>query len=232
MVTAIVLAGGSGTRLGGDVPKQYLMAGDRPVIGYCLETFEKNEEIQQILVVCAPVWQDFIQQWAERLGIGKLCGYAPGGESRQHSVYNGLTKAKALGLGEEDVVLIHDAARPWVGDAVIHQCIVGAMEDDGAMPVLPVKDTIYRSRNGQIDGLLCRDELFAGQTPESFRFGPYFRLHKGLSDEMLRGIRGSSELAYNGGMNIRLVTGAENNYKITTLKDLEKFCLQLEEKGR
>lgn len=232
MVTAIVLAGGTGSRLGGDTPKQYLMAGDRPVIGYCLETFQKNERIDRVLIVCAGEWRDFIKEWIDALHIEKFCGFAPGGKSRQHSIYHALLEAKRQGQNEEDIVLVHDAARPWVDDAIIGQCIDAALEADGAMPVITVKDTVYLSRDGRrIDGLLCRDELFAGQAPESFRFGPYLRIHEQLGDEELGRIRGSSEIAYRSGMDIRLVTGSEGNYKITTMEDLDKFRLQIEEKG-
>lgn len=231
MVTAVVLAGGISSRLGGDIPKQYLMAGDKPVIGYCLETFEDNKNIDNILVVCAENWRDFIKEWIGTLKIRKFCGFAAAGESRQHSIYHALQEAKRQGLGEEDVVLIHDAARPWVDDQIIERCISAVMEADGAMPVIDVKDTIYLSRDGNhIDGLLHRDELFAGQAPESFRFGPYLRIHEMLSDGELGAIRGSSEIAYRSGMEIRLVVGSEENYKITTQEDLEKFRLQIVEK--
>lgn len=232
MVMAVVLAGGTGSRLGGDIPKQYLMAGDKPVIGYCLETFENNKNIDDVLVVCAKEWRDFVRRWITTLKIRKFCGFAEAGECRQHSIYHALQEAKRLGLEEDDVVLIHDAARPWVDDKLIDGCISATMAADGAMPVISMKDTVYLSRNGsRIDGLLCRDELFAGQAPESFRFGPYYRLHETLSTEELAAIRGSSEIAYRGGMEIRLVAGSEENYKITTQEDLDKFRLQITEKG-
>lgn len=79
-----------------------------------------------------------------------------------------------------------------------------------------------------IDGLLCRDELFAGQAPEFFRFGPYFQIHEILDDEALSHIRGSSEIAYRNGLNIRVIPGDEGNIKITTIEDLEQFRLLAE----
>ncbi len=233
MVTAIVLAGGNGTRLGTNVPKQYLMAGGKPVIGYCLEVLEHNENIGQILVVCTQQWQKFIDEWLKCLNITKFSGFVPGGKSRQHSIYNALCAAKKQGLKEHDIVLIHDSARPWLNDIIINDCIIATQEADGALPVVPMKDAVYLSRNGKvINGLLCRDELYAGQAPESFKFGQYLRLNEEASDEELETVRGSSEIAYNGGMNIRLVKGYETNYKITTMEDLEKFRHQLEEKRR
>lgn len=232
MVTAIVLAGGTGTRLGGNVPKQYLMAGEKPVIGYCLETFENCAQIEKIVIVCAADWQEFLQEWIDTLHIKKFCGFAPAGSSRQHSIYQGLLLAERLNTGEDDIVLIHDAARPCVSPELIEGCVTAAQEADGSMPVISVKDTVYQSRDGRsIDGLLCRDELFAGQAPECFRFGAYLKIHRGMSEEELEQVRGSSEIAYRNGMQIKLVPGSESNYKITTMEDLEKFRMQIMEKG-
>ena len=97
---------------------------------------------------------------------------------------------------------------------------------DGVMPVIPVKDTIYLSKGGeQIDGLLNRDELFAGQAPEAFNLKRYLEINRGLSKEELASVRGSSEIAYKNGFSIGLIAGDEDNFKITTPNDLERFKL-------
>lgn len=234
MVTALVLAGGSGSRMGvGSVPKQYLLAGGKPVIMYCLEQFQRYEEISDIVIVAEKDWHPFLEEWIRKCGIAKRVGFAAPGRSRQHSIYSGLVYMKQAGAGEEDIVVIHDAARPCVTRRIIEACISGAKEADGAMPVITVKDTVYKSRDGQrIDSLLNRDELFAGQAPESFRFGKYFRLHENMSDQEIGAVRGSSEIAYKNGLDICLVEGSEANYKITTAEDYEKFCLQVENGSR
>ena len=138
--------------------------------------------------------------------------------------------AQQNGAGEKDSIIIHDAARPNISPMMISQCLSGLRDADGVMPVLPVKDTMYLSADGQhITSLLNRDQLFAGQAPESFCFGKYMAIHDGLTEEQLAQVRGSSELAYQHGMTIQLISGDEHNYKITTKADLEKFRKEMGE---
>ena len=233
MVTGVVLSGGSGTRMGGiDTPKQYLMVGGKPIIMYCLEQFEHHYGVDQIVIVASEDWYSFLEDWNCKCGISKWIGTAPAGRSRQHSVYSGLQYINEKGANDDDIVIIHDAARPCVSDKIIDSCIRGAQVADGAMPVITVKDTVYISRDGcNIYSLLNRDELYAGQAPESFRFGKYYKIHESLSDNEIGYVRGSSEIAYQKGMKIRLVPGEEENYKITTMQDLEKFRMQIEIEG-
>ena len=223
MNTAIILAGGVGSRMGVDRPKQYLVIDDKPIIVYCLEIFEKHNDIDNIVIVVSDEWKDYVIENVKKYGINKVCGYAPAGRTRQHSIYNGL-KCTETNASETDVVIIHDAARPLVSDKIIKDCIIGAVEDDGAMPVISVKDTIYQSKDGKsIENLLKRSELFAGQAPESFDFKRYLDIHNSVSDDEIAATAGSSEIAYRHGMKIRLVEGSERNFKITTIEDLETF---------
>ena len=223
MNTAIILAGGVGSRMGVDRPKQYLVVNNKPIIVYCLEIFEKHNEIDKIVIVVSDEWKDYVVENVEKYCISKVCGYAPAGETRQHSIYNGL-KATELNAPETAVCIIHDAARPLVSDKIISDCITGAAEDDGAMPVITVKDTVYQSKDGKsIYKLLKRSELFAGQAPESFRFREYLDIHNSVTDDEIASTAGSSEIAYRHGMKIRLVEGSERNFKITTIEDLETF---------
>lgn len=223
MNTAIILAGGVGSRMGVDRPKQYLVVNEKPIIVYCLEIFEKHTNIDKIVIVVSDEWKDYVIENADKYGITKVCGYAPAGRTRQHSIYNGL-KAAEENAPDTDVVIIHDAARPLVSDKIIDDCITGAVEDDGAMPVISVKDTIYQSKDGKsIDKLLKRSELFAGQAPESFDFRKYLDIHNSVTDDEIAATAGSSEIAYRHGMKVRLVEGSERNFKITTIEDLETF---------
>ncbi len=223
MNTAIILAGGVGSRMGVDRPKQYLVVDDKPIIVYCLEIFEKHSDIDKIVIVVSDEWKDYVIENVEKYGISKVCGYAPAGKTRQHSIYNGL-KCTKENAPDTNVVIIHDAARPLVSDKIIKDCIIGAVEDDGAMPVISVKDTIYQSKDGKsIDHLLKRSELFAGQAPESFDFKKYLDIHDSVTDDEIASTAGSSEIAYRHGMNVRLVEGSERNFKITTIEDLETF---------
>lgn len=226
---AIVLSGGTGTRLGSDIPKQYIEIGGKPILMYCLETLEKAECIDEICIVAAPPWQDKIREWVSRYEISKMAGFAEGGKTRQHSLLNGLRFFAARGAGADSTVLIHDAARPNVSNDLIKRCIDGLKTADGILPVLPVKDTMYTSTDRkQITGLLNREQLFLGQAPESFCFEKYYKINRDLSDEELGAIRGSAEIAFKKGLLVELTDGDENNYKITTAVDLDKFREQVE----
>ena len=223
MNTAIILAGGVGSRMGVDRPKQFLMVREKPIISYCFDIFQKHSEIDKIVVVVSEEWQGFVEEYAQKFGVTKLCGYAPAGKTRQHSIYNGL-KCIEQNAPDTDIVIAHDAARPLVSDQIISDCIKGATEFDGAMPVISVKDTVYQSKDGKkIGQLLKRSELFAGQAPESFKFRKYLDIHNEVSDEEIASTAGSSEIAYRHGMEISMVKGSERNLKITTIEDLETF---------
>ncbi len=229
MNIAIVLAGGIGTRLGGDIPKQYIEVAGKPIISYCLDKFEKHILIDNIVIVAAEMWQDYILSWIVKDNLNKFSGFAPAGNSRQHSIVNGMLKAKSIGATASDNIIIHDAARPNISETIISKCIESLSDYDGTMPVLPVKDTIYLSENGEsITSLLNRDQLYAGQAPESFKYGKYFEIHDGLTEDDLLKVRGSSEIAYRHGLKIRMIPGDEHNYKITTKEDLNKFIREME----
>ncbi len=224
MNLAIVLSGGNGTRLGASIPKQYIEVAGKPIIVYCLEALQMSDDIDEICVVAAPEWTESIKKWAYSYGITKLEGCAAGGPSRQHSIKNGLeyfiNKGKCAGCR----VLIHDAARPNLTGTLIKRCMEGLEGFDGVLPALPVKDTVYYSNDGKsITRLLERSCLFAGQSPESFDLEKYWQINKDLTDEELMAVTGTSQIAFECGLNIAIVDGDENNYKITTVADLEKF---------
>lgn len=229
MNVAIVLSGGTGTRLGGSIPKQYVEVGKKPIFGYSLDLFQKFDRIDGIVFVCHRDWEEVVRSYAEKNGIAKLLAFAPSGDSRQQSVRNGLFACRGR-LADTDVVLVHDAARPNASEGLL-QRLLDLSGYDGVMPAVPVKDTTYYSEDGkEITSLLDRDKLRAGQAPESFLFGKYLRLHESLSEEQIARVRGSSEIAFSHGLRIKIVDGEEENYKITTPMDLEKFRAEKEEK--
>lgn len=224
MNVALILSGGVGTRLGGDVPKQYRMVGEKPVIAYCLETLAQQEEIDAIQIVADPSWQEFIfENRSNSAWKLKFRGFSFPGDNRQLSIWNGLQDIRKF-AGEEDVVLIHDAARPLLSGQLIQDCLRGMEGYDGVLPVLPMKDTVYLSENGQeISGLLDRKQIFAGQAPEAFRIGSYYRANQSLFPDRIRQINGSTEPAILAEMKIRMIPGDERNFKITTREDLTRF---------
>lgn len=219
MNIAIILSGGTGSRLGADIPKQYIEVNGRTIISYCLECFEACDEIDAIQVVADPAWQETIAE--ER--FAKIKGFSKPGETRQLSIVNGLEDVRKF-AEEDDTVIIHDAARPLVSEELLKRIILATNAHQGAMPVLPMKDTVYYSKDGQsIDSLLERKCIFAGQAPEAFKLGVYYNANRKLSEDEMLKINGSTEPAILAGMDVVMVDGEEDNFKITTREDLERF---------
>lgn len=218
MNIALILAGGTGTRLGGELPKQYIEVGGMPMISYCLETFEQNKDIDEIRITADESWHEYIKKWTG----GKFRGFSVPGETRQLSIFQGLSDMEKY-AGTDDIVIIHDAARPLVSNELISECINACEGHDGAVPVLSMKDTVYMGDGAKITGLLERSHVYAGQAPESFVFEKYYEANKRLFPEQIWKINGSAEPAVLAGMDIALVRGDEKNFKITTDEDLRRF---------
>lgn len=224
MNIAVILSGGVGTRMGLNLPKQYVIVNNQPVLNYCLATFLENENIDAMVIVVADEWIDFVKELLSKLNPSKPVFFAQPGETRQYSIYNGLLVMRENGFADNDLVIIHDGARPLVSHSLINCCLEGCKEADGVIPVIPVKDTIYLSEDGKhIHDLLNRSHLWAGQAPEAFRFGRYIKVHDEMNREDLLKITGSTEIAYKTGLNCQMVEGDPMNFKITTPEDLSNF---------
>ncbi len=224
MTVALILSGGSGVRLGADIPKQYIEVNDRPIISYCIELLSRHGEIGATQIVAAQEWQTLIRSCLEKYDVNsKFRGFSLPGENRQLSIYHGLADIREY-AEDSDVVLIHDAARPLLSEQMITDCAAAMEGHDGVMPVLPMKDTVYRSVDGKtVSELLERTEIYAGQAPEAFRIGLYYEANRRLCPDQIRQINGSTEPAIMAGMNIAMIPGDEGNLKITTPGDLERF---------
>lgn len=253
MNTAILLSGGVGSRLSSDIPKQYMQVGGRMLITYALAALAAAPAIDRILIVAGREWHESIIADAEKGGIstGRVMGFGVPGFNRQSSVINGMQeilrqissgvageaaleggwggsghveKWESSGMADGDTVFIHDAARPLLSQKQVSECFVALAGHDGVMPVLPMKDTVYLSRNREtVSELLDRNQIFSGQAPELFCFKKYYQANTVLTPERLALINGSTEPAILAGMDIVMIPGDENNFKITTLQDLERF---------
>lgn len=220
MNVALVLAGGAGTRLGAEIPKQYIEVLGKPIISYCMETLTSHEDIDAIYVVADEKWHKFIK---DNVPFSKVRGFVVPGNSRQLSIYNGLEAMKGK-VSDDDVVLIHDAARPMLSKELISACLSSIEGHDGVLPVIPMKDTLYMSENNKnISSLLDRNKIFAGQAPEAFVFGEYYKANKDLLPDDIMKINGSTEPAVIAGLDIIMISGDESNIKITTAEDLNIF---------
>ena len=220
MNIAIILAGGTGTRLGGNVPKQYLTVNEKPIIAFSLETFQHHPNVDKIVIVANAEWEVYLLEILEQYGIDKFAGFAPAGESRQHSVLNGMRVARSLeGAGaDEDLVLVHDAARPNASSRMLDEAL--RLEGrDATLPVIPIPDTTYYSEDGQeITQLLDRDKLYAGQTPETFLLNKFYAVHEKMSDAELCAVRGACQLAYSKGLSVRLYRALRTRLRQSPLR--------------
>ena len=224
MNVAVILAGGTGTRIGTEIPKQYYEVNGKAVISYCLHTFLIHGEIDAVQIVADEMWHGYIMQHLLNLPNNeKFRGFSAPGVNRQLSVYHALTDIRGY-VSENDMVVIHDAARPCVSALQIADCLKAAKGHDGTLPVLSMKDTVYLSEDEKVvSSLLDRGKVFAGQAPEVFRFGKYYEANRKLLPDQILEINGSTEPAVMAGMDIAMIHGDEGNFKITTKMDLERF---------
>ena len=226
MNLALLLSGGTGERLPSAVPKQYVSVAGRTVIAWCLDSLAKCALLDGVQIVAAPAWRDTIL--ADMPGNLPFLGFSDPGETRQLSILNGLRDLSRT-FHPSDAVLVHDAVRPFVPEALLRRCLTAMEGHEGVMPVLPVTDTVYESRDGvRIARLLERDHIYAGQAPEAFRLGPYLSANEDLGPDRILSIRGATEPAALGGLDMVLVAGEPGNFKITTPEDLDRCRMLLE----
>lgn len=241
MNIAVILAGGSGSRLGGDIPKQYIEVDGKPVIGYCLDIFFAHPSVDAVQIVADAAWREYILNYIKktekRTGKSgdensdkieaevpaKWKGFSAPGQNRQLSIYHALEDCMKF-ASPDDYVMIHDAARPLVSEVCIAACFEEVQKHDGILPVLPMKDTVYLSEGGKrVSSLLKREQIFAGQAPETFHLGKYYEANRALLPDRIKEINGSTEPAILAGLDVAMIAGDEENFKITTRADLERF---------
>ena len=164
-VWAVLAAAGSGERLGLDRPKAFARLGDRPLLAESLERLERSDWIDAIVIVAPPDWEEPAILVAEEIGAGKVVACVAGGVTRAESVRAGVSEVPA----DVDVIVVHDAARPLVTDAVIGR-VVAALGGgwEGAVPVLPIADTVKSVRGDEVVETVPRDDLVGAQTPQAF----------------------------------------------------------------
>ena len=233
---AVVLSGGTGSRMGVEMPKQYIALAGKPVIVYTLEQLQRCGAVDGVIVTAAREWTAEIFRWKEAFALSKLLAVAPAGADRQLSIRNGLMAAERfMDRDDRSGVIIQDAVRPLASVELLAKLVEELKEAPAVMPALPITDTTYTSGDGQwVDGLLNRSTLFAGQAPEVFRFWPYLELYRDTSPETLCAMSGSCQLPYSQGWKVKIIPGEQKNIKVTyagDLKTCEKLLLERGEKN-
>jgi 2-C-methyl-D-erythritol 4-phosphate cytidylyltransferase len=214
---AVLVAAGRGDRLGEDRPKAFARLGDLPLLAEPLRRLEESDRIDGIVVVAPPGWEEPSILLAEQIGASKVSACVPGGDTRAESVRAGLAEVP----DDAAVVLVHDAARPVLPAEVVERVVAAVDEGyDGAVPCLPVADTVKRAADGLVVETLPRDELVAVQTPQAFRAAVLRSAFASSNDVVLA--TDCASLVEAAGGRVKVVPGDERLQKVTTRADLER----------
>jgi 2-C-methyl-D-erythritol 4-phosphate cytidylyltransferase len=210
---ALIAAAGSGERLGIDRPKAFAVLGGRPLLAESLDRLDRCPVVDAIVVAAPPGWEEPSILLAEELACSKVVACVSGGDSRAKSVAAALAEVPEEAL----VVLVHDAARPFVEDDVVERVLRPLGEGfDGAVPALPVPDTLKRVRDGVVSETVDREGLVAAQTPQAF-LAPVVRRAFGGD---LSGATDCASLVERSGGRVSVVEGDPKLLKVTTPADL------------
>jgi len=214
---AIVPAAGSGNRMGRELSKQYLSLGGMPLLVHTLNAFEKCPLVDALLVVVPPSDVEAVRTgMLPRWNLKKLAGVIPGGKERQDSVRAGI---EALDR-DTDIVIVHDAVRPFITVGLIENCIRAAEKEGAATVGVPVKDTVKEvGADGRVVRTCDRNLLWLTQTPQAFRRDIIENAHRAAVRDGYRGTDDTS-LVERIGIAVRMIRGDYGNIKITTPEDL------------
>ena len=217
MNVAIVVAAGSGTRLGGNRPKQFLELGGVPIVIHALRQFERCQAISEIVTVLPAEETAGFSSQAPDFGLQKLSRVVAGGKTRAQSVRHGMDV-----VGEAEIVAVHDGVRPFVTTEEIGRVVEAAKTSGAAVLVAPVADTIKDVQGGRIIGTVPRDNLRRALTPQCFNFAILRRAFEALDELEAAGVEVTDEsfLVERQGVEIVAVEGSARNIKITREEDL------------
>ena len=216
MNVAIILAAGNGTRLSNNIKKQFIKIHDKQLFLFSFDSF-CSSNIDKILIVSSKEDINYVRSLVS--SNEKFLDVIAGGETRQQSVKNALNYLKGI-LADDDVILIHDAARPLIKFPLINEVINKTIKYDCCSLILPIKDTIISLSNNNYESTLKRDKLASVQTPQGFKFKIIYEAHQ---KAIHSSATDDAQLVKSLGFNIHLIKGDEQNFKITTNEDLNYF---------
>lgn len=233
MNVALILAGGVGNRTEQDIPKQFMNVYEKPLIIYTLENFERHRDIDAILVVCLEGWHEVLKAYASNYGITKLKWIIDGGADGQESVTRGLEALRDI-CAQDDIVLVHDAIRPFITEAVITDAINTAGRYGSGLSAVRCQETIVRTDDG-LEGSVSipRGDIMRVQTPQAYRYSLAESAITRAKEQNITGEVYINTLLLRLGETLHFSLGTDKNVKITTVDDLEIFksllCMERED---
>ena len=220
---ALIIAGGVGTRMHQDIPKQFLSVNDKPVIIYTLEAFQNHPDIDAIYVACLNGWQEILKAYIKQFNITKAVTIIEGGENGQDSIRNGVY-AIAANYQEEDLIMVHDAIRPMLSADIISENIVKCKKYGNAITVIPCMEAMLKSEDEiESSESILRNSLFRAQTPQTISVGEAVKLHKEALEKGITNSVATCTLLLELGRKVYFAQGSELNLKITTTDDITIF---------
>ncbi|MBO4334103.1 MAG: 2-C-methyl-D-erythritol 4-phosphate cytidylyltransferase [Paludibacteraceae bacterium] len=227
MNIAVIIAGGSGQRMGQDIPKQFINVYDKPILIYTLDSFQRHPMIDAIEVVCIEGWENVVRAYAKQFGIDKLKWIVKGGKTGQESIRNGVYNLEDK-AGADDIVIIHDGIRPLIEPAVLTDVIQKANEYGNAVTSMPYNEQIFvvsEEDETTTTQFIPRETLRRVSTPQAYRFSLLDeKYHEAFEKEI--GIYGShyaNTMMVELGVRLHFAAGSDKNIKLTTKDDLEMF---------
>ncbi len=221
MNIGVIFAGGVGSRMHSkEMPKQFLKVHDKPIIIHTLEHFEKNDEIDAIVIACVADWIEHLKNLLYKYRIEKVKKIVAGGESGQISIYNGLCAAEEVASGNKAIVLIHDGVRPLINPSLLSENIRCVKEHGSAVTAGIVKETIVViDKDGRIEQVPSREKSRVAKAPQSFWLADILKVHRqAMKDGVLNAID-SCTLMKQYGHALFMLDGPYENIKITTPDD-------------
>ncbi len=222
-VIALIIAGGKGSRMHQDIPKQFLTVNEKPVLVYTMEAFEQHPEIDSIAVVCLKGWEKILRAYAKQFKISKLHHVITGGKNGQDSIRNGLFELEKH-FSKDDIVLVHDAIRPMVSAEIISDCIIKTKSHGSAIASIPCAEAVLQTEDGRISsGSYPRNLLRRAQTPQGFLIGRICDIHRKALKEGITNSVASCTLLIEMGEQVYFSAGSDKNIKLTSIEDFDIF---------
>lgn len=227
MNVAIIIAGGSGHRMGQDIPKQFINVYDKPILVYTLMGFQQHPMVDAIEVVCIEGWEKIVWAYAKQFNIDKLKWIVKGGNTGQESIRNGVYNLEGK-CSDDDTVIIHDGIRPLIEDSVLSDVILKAHKYGNAVTSMPYNEQIFvvsKDDETTTTQYIPRETLRRVSTPQAYQFRLLDdKYHEAYEKEI--GIYGSSytnTMMVELGVRLHFAAGSDKNIKLTTKDDLEMF---------
>lgn len=229
MTIAIIIAGGVGSRMGADIPKQFIQVNGKHVLAYTLESFQKHERIDAIEVVCIEGWEETVWEYKQKYGISKLKWIARGGSTGQESLRNGVFNLEGIAK-DDDVIIVHDGIRPLVDPDVLEDLIAKCIQYGNAITAMPYNEQIFLM-DDEISTVkyIPRETLRRVATPQAYRYKLIDEKYHEAFEKKI-GIYGSSytnTMMVELGVRLYFAKGSDRNIKLTTPGDLEIFQAML-----